>query len=285
MSERSAIGAAGILLAALTMAAGGVAAAADGKYPNWKGQWNPVRAAGIQAGFDPTKPQGAGQQAPLTPEYQKTLEQSLANQANGGFGNDPTALCYAGGMPRMMDYEAQEYVVMPDVTYIILGGDDNLRRIFTDGRSWPKEIEPTYQGYSIGHWVDEGSTGTYNALEAETRGPFKGPRAFDASGLPLHVDNESRFTERFFIDKADRNLLHDVITVFDHALTRPWTVDKAYRRNPDLQPDWPEVYCHLTTRWVRLGNESYRLNDQGILTPTRKDQPPPDLRFFKPAAK
>jgi len=34
--------------------------------------------------------------------------------------------------------------------------------------------------------------------------PFKGPRAYDASGLPLHFDNQSIFKDGFFRDKADR---------------------------------------------------------------------------------
>ena len=147
------------LAAALTMTAGGIAAADEAKYPNWKGQWIPVSTAGMVAGqtatFDPSRPEGPGQQAPLTPEYQKILEGSLADQANGGLGNDPTAQCYAAGMPRMMTYEAQEYVITPDTTYIMLGGDDHLSRIFTDGRNWPREINPTYQGYSIGRWSEE----------------------------------------------------------------------------------------------------------------------------------
>jgi hypothetical protein len=273
------------LVAALTMTAGGVAAE-NGKYPSWKGQWVPVGALGAgRESFDPIKPGGPGQQAPLTPEYQKVLQESAAAQAKGGLGNDPTAQCFAAGMPRMMAYVAQEYVVTPRVTYIMLGGDDNLRRIFTDGRDWPAALNPTYQGYSIGHWIDSNGNGTYDVLEAETRGPFKGPRAYDASGLPLHVDNESTFKEHFFIDKADPNLLHDVITVMDHALTRPWTVDKTFRRNTDPQPDWPEYYCHVTNRRMVLGEESYLLNEEGILTPTRKDQPPPDLRYFKQAPK
>jgi hypothetical protein len=173
-------------------------------------------------------------------------------------------------------------VITPEITYIMLGGDDNLRRILTDGRAWPKAIEPTYQGYTIGHWIDEGNTGTYNALEAETHGPFKGPRAFDSTGLPLAYDNESTFRERFFIDKTDPGLLHDAITVVDHALTRPWTVDKTFRRSAEAQPEWPEFYCHVGNRWVVLGQESYKLSDDGILMPTRKGQPPPDLRYFKP---
>jgi hypothetical protein len=276
---------AGALVAALTMTAGSVAAE-NGKYPVWKGQWVPVSAPGAgRESFDPSRPSGPGQQAPLTPEYQKVLQESVAAQAKGGLGNDPTAQCYAAGMPRMMTYQAQEYVVTPGVTYILLGGDDNLRRIFTDGRNWPATINPTYQGYSIGRWIDTQGNGTYDTLEAETRGPFKGPRAYEPTGLPLHFDNESTFKERFFIDKADPNLLHDVITVVDHALTRPWTVDKTLRRNTDPQPDWPEYYCHVTNRRMVLGDESYLLNDEGILTPTRKDQPPPDLRYFKQAPK
>jgi hypothetical protein len=294
MVKRSSIGSVAAVLAialamtVLTMTAGGTAAAADAKYPNWKGQWIPVTAAGAagqSAAFDPTKPAGPGQQAPLTPEYQKVLADSVADQANGGLGNDPTKLCYAAGMPRMMTYEAQEYVITPEVTYILLGGDDNLRRILTDGRNWPAELQPTYQGYTIGRWIDEDGDGTYDVLEAETRGPFKGPRAYDPAGLPLHADNESTFKERFFIDKADPNLLHDVITVFDHALARPWTVDKTFRRNSDPQPEWPERYCHVTRSWIVLGDEAYRLNEEGILMPTRKGQRPPDLRFFTQSAK
>src|SRR5258708_34006520 len=182
------------LAAALTLTLGGVAAAADAKYPSWKGQGIPVNGPGAGGqSFDPAKPGGAGQQAPLAPEYQKILQDSLADQANGGVGNDPTAQCYAAGMPRMMTYQAQEYVVTPDVTYIMLGGNAHLRRILTDGRDWPAKLNPTYQGYSIGHWIDERGGGIYDVLEAETRGPFKGPRAYEPSGLPLHFDNESTF--------------------------------------------------------------------------------------------
>jgi hypothetical protein len=52
--------------------------------------------------FDPNKPSGPGQEAPLTPEYQKVLEESMVDQAKGGIGNYLTALCVPGGMPRVM---------------------------------------------------------------------------------------------------------------------------------------------------------------------------------------
>jgi hypothetical protein len=101
--------------------------------------------------------------------------------------------------------------------------------VFTDGRDWPKEIEPTFAGYSIGKWIDEGNTGRYNVLEIETRG-FKGPRAYDNTGLPLHEDNESVINERIFQDKADPKIMYDQITTTDHALTRPWSATKLPSR-------------------------------------------------------
>ena len=58
---------------------------------------------GGQFPFDPLKPWGKGQEAPLTPEYQSVHDASLADQANGGQGNWPSGdRCMAAGMPAMM---------------------------------------------------------------------------------------------------------------------------------------------------------------------------------------
>jgi hypothetical protein len=281
------------LVVALTITIGAVQASDDAKYPNLKGQWDrfggpPRQFRGLpgQLSFDQTKPWGPGQEAPLTPEYQAILEASMADQANGGIGNYPQALCLAAGMPHMMiGFLPMEYIVTPETTYILIGYIDHYRRIFTDGRDWPTDVEPTYQGYSIGKWVDEDGDGRYDVLEVETRGPFKGPRALDASGLPLHYDNQSVFKERFHLDKADPNILHDEITVIDHALTRPWTVDKKYVRSSNPRPNWIEHICAENNAQIKIGNEHYFLSADGRLMPTRKDQPPPDLAYFKPSQK
>ena len=271
------------MAAALMLTLGSAPAADDTKYPNWKGQWsryNPNQE-GQAVKFDPTKPTGPGQQAPLTPEYQKVLEESMADQAKGGLGNYPTARCLLGGMPRIMSPTRQEYVITPETTYILTDLDlMEVRRIYTDGRDWPTNIEPTYLGYSIGKWTDDNGDGHYTVLEIETRG-FKGPRAYDHTGLPLHFDNQSVIKERFHLDKNDPNLLHDEITVFDHALTRPWTVDKKYVHNPNPHPYWREFYCTENTAEVSIGKDTYFMSGDGMLMPSRKDQPPPDLRYFK----
>jgi hypothetical protein len=121
-------------------------------------------------------------------------------------------------------------------------------------------------------------------LEIETRS-MKGPRAYDASGLPLHEDGETIVKERIFLDKVDRNILHDEITTFDHALTRPWTVTQNYRRSPNPRPFWREYVCAENNSHVAIGNETYYLSAEGFLMPAKKGQAAPDLRYFEPPRK
>jgi hypothetical protein len=274
------------LILALTMAllatTHNIRAADDAKYPDWRGQWSRFAVSGLpgQPSHDQTKPWGRGQEAPLTPEYQAILEASIADQAQGGLGNFPTTTGRAAGMPHMMmAFVPLEFVVTPDTTYILIGMYDHFRRIYTDGRDWPADIEPSFQGYSIGKWVDEDGDGTYDVLEVETRG-FKGPRAYDELGLPLHFDNQSVFKERIYRDKANPNIMHDVITTIDNALTRPWTVDKKYVRNPNPRPVWREYDLNEANAQVMIGKENYFLSWDGNLMPAKKNQAPPDLRYF-----
>jgi hypothetical protein len=289
MRNRSSILAAVLMLAAaLLMTIGGAQAHDETKYPNLKGQWDRFVVRGLpgQPSFDQTKGWGPWQEAPLTPEYRKIMEDSMADQVGGGHGiNVDHARCVAAGMPWMMvGFRPLEFVVTPEVTYIIIADYDPLRRIFTDGRDWPKSSEPTFAGYSIGKWIDEDGDGKYDVLEVETRG-FKGPRLFDGTGLALHRDNQSVFKERIYLDKNDSNLLHDEITVIDNALTRPWTVDKRYVRNADPLADWPESICIEYNAQVFIGKENYYLSADGYLMPAKKGQAPPDTRYFDQARK
>jgi len=277
-------------LASVVLAAsiGGAAAWDDAKYPDLQGHWARFVVPGVtgQPSFDQTKPWGLGQQAPLTPEYRAIFEASLADQAKGGEGNYTAhARCIGAGMPHMMvAFRPLEFVVTANTTYILIADIDHYRRIFTDGRDWPKEMEPTYQGYSIGRWIDEDGDGRYDVLEVETRG-FKGPRSYDASGLPLHDDNQSVFKERIHLDRANPNMIHDEITVIDHALMRPWTVDKRYVRTRNPEQQWPEYICPEGNLQVFVGDEHYFISGDGLLMPTRKDQPPPDPRYFQRGAR
>jgi hypothetical protein len=269
-----------VIATTTSLLAGTFAASAQdlSKYPDWSGQW--MRGPGMGNGWDPTKPQANGQQAPLTPEYQAIFDATLADKAEGGSGGDPTGLCLPHGMPRMMiGIYPIEFVIMPKVTYVLTDYTTH-RRIFTDGRDWPREILPGYNGYSIGKWIDEDGDGRYDVLEVETRG-FKGPRTFEGSGMPLHSDNQTVIRERIRLDKADNSLLRTEITIEDHALTRPWTINRSYKR--EANPVWDFVDCAENNPHVLVGQEYYMISADGYLMPTKRGQKAPDLRYFNRA--
>jgi hypothetical protein len=278
-------------LAAALLTPIGAQAFDESKYPDLKGQWRRVAVPsghyrGVQ--YDPHKPAGPGQQAPLTPEYQKIFEANLADQELGGQAGDPTYRCLSPGMPRIMGpYGEMEVVVLPEVTYILIDHIHDNRRIHTDGRDFPAEMadNPQFSGYSIGHWVDEDGDGRYDTLLVETRG-MKGPRTFEMTGIPMHDDNQTIIKERIYLDKTDPNMLHDEITTIDHALTRPWIVTKDYRRTLTKEPIWwSETVCAENNVHVNAGDEVYFLSGEGFLMPSKKDQPPPDLRYFNRSKK
>ena len=91
-----------------------------------------------------------------------------------------------------------EILIQPELTFFIFQ-NAFARRIHTDGAAMPVSEPPSYQGYSIGKWVDEDRDGRFDVLEIETRN-FKGPRALEATGLPLHKDNQTVVRERLFLD-------------------------------------------------------------------------------------
>jgi hypothetical protein len=282
MIDRSAFAAIAVTVALSMGVAGAQAQVQDlSKYPDWSGQWR--KPAGIGNGpWDVAKPAGRAQQAPLTPEYQAIYDAKLAERATGSLAGDPTAQCIPHGMPRMMvAIYPMEIIVTPKTTYV-LSDYNEPRRIYTDGRSWPKEIEPTFLGYSIGKWIDENGDGRYNLLDVETRS-FKGPRTFDGSGIPLHEDGQTIIKERIYLDKADKDLLHIEITTIDNALTRPWAVVRPYRR--DHNPIWMYVDCSENNHQIFIGKDSYMLSGDGRLMPTKKGQAPPDLYYFEQTRK
>src|SRR3954466_14166079 len=109
--HRCAIGAA-LLTAAVAMTSGNVHVQDLSKSPDGSGQWKRPPGAGIQ--WDQTKRPGLAQQAPLTPEYQKIFEASIADQSLGGQGENIRVNCTTNGIPRVMTViRPIEFVVMP----------------------------------------------------------------------------------------------------------------------------------------------------------------------------
>ena len=274
MTHRSSIYA--IALATALLAMPSAAQVVDsGKYPDLRGQW--VRPPG-----SPNNWIRLAGPPPLTPEYQKIWEDIQADLKAGGPGNWPSTFCIPAGMPAMMSfYDPAEIIVTPETTYILIShNDDSYRRIYTDGRDWPSEPALTFAGYSIGKWIDEDGDGKYDVLEVETR-HLKLPRGYDTSGLPFHADGKAVIKERIYLEKDDPNKLYDQITVIDNALTRPYSKKQRAERNPDPHPTWKSDSCSEYNAQILIGTDNYYLSADGKLMPAKKDQPPPDLSYFK----
>jgi hypothetical protein len=82
-----------------------------------------------------------------------------------------------------------------------------------------------------------------------------------------------------YLDKANPDILKNEVTTIDHALTRPWTVIKSYHRVRN--PIWVEAICAEGNEHVRIGKQIYMMSADGHLMPAKKDQPPPDLKYFR----
>ncbi|MDB5460695.1 MAG: hypothetical protein JWO72_2436 [Caulobacteraceae bacterium] len=216
--------------------------------PDWSGVWNPrernlfdpssLAAAQRQAGPNPLALFEASYMRmypPYRPDYEARYAATLA-RTQAGAGSDPTAACLPPGFPRIMGTPYPlEFIVQPGQVTILFEAFGQTRRIFTDGRPHPGDLDPTYNGHSIGHW--EGDT-----LVVDTVG-LRGDTVFDVSGAP-HSD-AMHVVER--IRRVGAGSIEDRILVEDpKALTRPWSVVRTYERHPDWQ--MAEYVCEENQR-------------------------------------
>ncbi len=121
---------------------------------------------------------------PLQPEAAALYKQRAADL----FKDNPLVRCLPAGVPRLNAYTHPYKIVQtPGLIVVLYESLTMFRQIFTDGRSLPKDPEPTWMGYSIGTW--EGDT-----LVVHSSG-FNDKSWLDGSGHP-HSD-AMRLTERF----------------------------------------------------------------------------------------
>jgi hypothetical protein len=129
---------------------------------------------------------------------------------------EPHARCKPSGGARVfLTPYGVEIVEAPEhqrVYVFDVGGPHTFRTIYTDGRTHPNVLEPTYYGHSIGWW--EGDT-----LVVDTVG-FNEAFWFDRSGMP-HTE-KLRTLERF--TRVDMDTLRYELTIDDPgAYTAPFT--------------------------------------------------------------
>ena len=262
----------------LSLGTAGVAAPVqDARFPDWSGQW--LRTYGGNPRYDQTKPIRK-QEAPLKPDYQARFEASVRDQDLGGHGLDTGYSCLPQGMPRMMSGVSPfEFVILPSMTYMIFERTEFApRRIYTDGRDWPRTEQTWFTGYSIGRWLDTRGAGVYDTLEVETR-RVRAPRVWDQSGIPMADDPNGILKEWISLDPGDQNLLRVRMTAVDNSLTRPWSVLKVFKRRTEVW--WDEDDCIEGQAHVTIGKEVYFKSADGTIMPMKKGQPPPDLKYFK----
>ena len=164
-------------------AQGGAASSAAGALPDFSGVYYPVQQgrggqgpragappAGAQRGGPPPRPttsaplsdgsQGRSPDAPsLTPEYMAKWEVMRKSRIAGSYEFDNNAKCLPPGMPAMMGMAyGMEVMQTKDKITFFSELNDALRRVYLDGRQPTSKIldDPTYAGYSTGHW--EGDT-------------------------------------------------------------------------------------------------------------------------------
>jgi hypothetical protein len=155
-----------------------------------------------------------------------------AKDSNGGAytldqTNDPVLTrCYPPGTPRVYFHPYPfEFVQAPKFMLMVFEYDHTIRRIYTDGRSLPDDPDPSWMGYSVGHW--DGNT----TFVVDTVG-FNEKTWLDRLG---HAHSEQLLvTERF--RRVDRDHLELDITMADpKALAKPWTTTFYYQNRPDWE--------------------------------------------------
>jgi hypothetical protein len=202
-------------------------------------------AGAAQAGTAPPRPtqsapvsdgsQGRSPDAPsLTPEDLAKWEMMRKSRMSGSYEFDNNAKCLPPGMPAMMSMAyGMEIMQTKDKITFFSELNDALRRVFLDGRKPAQRHldDPTYAGYSTGHW--EGDT-----LVVETVALH--PDSF-IEGFTPHSD---AMTVRERIRLIGPGLLEDRITVTDpKALTKPWEVVRTYRKASPPNDELREFAC------------------------------------------
>ncbi|MEO8258970.1 MAG: hypothetical protein ABI868_16610 [Acidobacteriota bacterium] len=189
----------------------------DGK-PDLSGIWRAGRTG--EYGYDYNVAQT------LTPDGVKPWAEALRLQRVQDFRKDsPLARCLPVSVP-FLNFRGLSRIVQTPALIVILHESPNSphRTIFTDGRALPDDPNPTWLGYSVGHW--EQDTLVVNSTGFNDRGWL------DVGG---HPQTEAlRITERF--RRRDVGHLEYEMTLDDpKAFARPFTLRADKTLAPDLE--------------------------------------------------
>jgi hypothetical protein len=201
---------------------------ADGK-PDLSGVWE----SGPQYFNDLAKDLKPGELAMLP--WAKTLQ---AEREGRDHRDDPMNRCMPPGVPRinMTTTNAPHPLKIVQTPTLVVflyetSANSTFRQVFLDGRTFPKDPQPTWLGYSVGRW--DGGT-----LVVDTVG-FNGREWVDtAKGHPQ--TESAHVTER--LTRRDFGHIDIDITIDDPgAYEKPWRANVPFHLLPDT--DLIETYC------------------------------------------
>ena len=161
--------------------------------------------------------------AELKPGDLQPWAEALFKQRAADLGKDDPAdiHCLPQG-PRANLYPLPEKIIQTPNLIVILMEDLTYRQIFLDGRDLPKDPNPSFMGYSIGHWDRD-------TLVVESNG-FNDRLWLDLAGHPY--TEAMRITERF--QRTDFGHMRIDQTIDDpKTFNKPFTV----RINASYYPD------------------------------------------------
>jgi len=181
-------------------------------WPDFGGIWHPSFAVGG------TQPNLKGEYRTAWEEYQKLAAADPRHEVVGRDSN-----CEPLGMPGMMTMPYSiEFLYTPGKITIQQEALMSIRRIFMDGRELPANPDPTYAGYSVGHWEGD-------VLVVETVGTRAGQRLGVAG---ITNGPQLKITERIYLDEENSDRLHLDFTFEDpDALAEPWVRTHVFNRD------------------------------------------------------
>ena len=191
--------------------------ASDGK-PDLSGFYMPQQAVRYLLDLaSDMKPE----EIPLTPWGAGVYKERIDNNGK----DHPGVRCLPSGIPEKLNIpDGLKVVQTPDLIVFLYESRTIYRQVFLDGRPLPKNAQPMWMGYSVGHW--EGDT-----LVVETIGQ-NGKTWLDMKGLP--GTEQLKVTERYSRPNIGR--VNIEVTIDDpKAYTKPWTVKFAWRLVPDTE--------------------------------------------------
>lgn len=223
---------------------------ADGK-PDLSGVWH-VQPSGLTEmkrlfGDDIDRVQVPGMEADTISKYginiladfapgqepvRKDAADAIARRNQSSSGLDTLSRCLPAGIPlATLLSEVTKIVQTPGLTLVMHELDNATRQIYTDGRPLPTMQNPSWLGYSVGHWEND-------TLVVQTTG-FNEQAPIDIIGHPR--SESMRVTERY----RRRDVGHlDVELTFDDPIvyTKPFTVKVTHLLQPDT--DILEYFCN-----------------------------------------